>query len=70
MFIAGTAIVISVLKNYMKKNLIIAAAALASVAAYFILRKVFSKEEEAQTPARSHHLTDVFSKAKEFATHN
>lgn len=54
----------------MNKNIIIAVSAIAGgVAAYFLLRKLWTKEEE-QAPARSHHLTDVFSKAKEYATHN
>ena len=54
---------------YQKNTLIISAVVAAGVAAYLLLRNKFRKEE-ATAPERSHHLTNVFSKAKEYAMHN
>jgi hypothetical protein len=53
----------------MKNKVLIAALVAAGVAAYLLIRRKF-KKEEVTTPERSHHLTDVFSRAKEYAVHN
>lgn len=63
-FPAGTAIEFSPLKTYMKtKHVVAGLVALASALAtyYIIKRRNRSKVEPVQ---KSHHVTDVFSKAK------
>lgn len=49
--------------------MIIAGIALAGAAAYYVISRLL-KKEDAQAQPRSHHLTDVFSKAKNHAIHN
>ena len=53
----------------MKRSLIIGSAiAIAGVVSYLLLRNKGNKAE-APIVKKSHHLTDVFSKAKEVAVH-
>lgn len=53
----------------MKKNIIAIGIALALAGGYFLVKKLMKKGQQEQ-PARSHHLTDVFSRAKDLAVHN
>jgi hypothetical protein len=56
------------LKLHMKTKVIVAGLVTlaAAAATYFILKKRNKKENEPLK--KSHHVTDVFSKAKEYAT--
>lgn len=53
----------------MKKAMIITGLALAGATAYYFISRLLKKEEAIAQP-RTHHLTDVFSKAKNHAIHN
>ncbi|MEJ7626814.1 MAG: hypothetical protein WKF35_08125 [Ferruginibacter sp.] len=53
----------------MKKNILYAAAGLAAGVAYYIVSKKKSgrKQDYTTPPIKSHHVTDVFARAKEQA---
>lgn len=51
----------------MNRNLIIAASVAAGIAAYLFRSRKPKTINRNVTPAKSHHLTNAFSKAKQYA---